>query len=250
MLNNAVTNLRTGGFLSGDIQLYMGLMRGYQRRFYILHKNSLTIFPDRLALTEPEASMSINRKTRMEAINDKKGRFTVINPTSVPKEKFVCQVDLKGKAYSTFKHGIERLIADAMLEEGMPFGSGGAGAGAGAGGFIVEHDVNGSVSGTGTSTSANGGGGGDNQSSSFKAISFEDDDAPAPVLAAGGGPSNGMNYWDGHSTTASEAEHSVEDVMMNPDPPQINTAPGVIINTCTGNALIAAWSAGMSRLLA
>ena len=85
-LNNAATNLRAGSYAFGDIQLYMGLMRGTNEDSTFCTKNILTIYPDKLALTTPETIMSISKNTRMEAVNDKKGRFTIINPTSVPKE--------------------------------------------------------------------------------------------------------------------------------------------------------------------
>ncbi len=197
LLSNAATNLRAGGFSCGDIRLYMGLMRGYQLRFYILHKNSLTIYLNKLALTTPVSKMSINRKTRIEAVNDKKGRLTIINPTSVPKEKLICQIDLKRSAYRIFKGQIEALISASRIEDAGALGDS-------------------SIAAVGEASASN----------SFKAISFDDDDdaSDAPVLAAGGGPSHNRNeYWDGQvSTTASEAD--VEDVAMTPDPPRVPPA--------------------------
>ena len=43
------------------------------------------------------------------------------------------------------------------------------------------------------------------------------------MFAAGGGPSNSNNHWNGHTGNTSDAD--VEEVVMNLDPPPVSTSP-------------------------
>ena len=66
---------------------------GYEHKFFILHWQNLTIFDSEHDLTNEEAVVVITRTSRIEAVDDRKGRFTIINPTSAVKEKVLLQFD-------------------------------------------------------------------------------------------------------------------------------------------------------------
>jgi len=101
---NAANNLQGKGFMADTFGCYGSLLTGYKKKYFILAGNSLHRFASDKTLSYEEEHMSINKKTRMERVEESKGRFVLINATgSDGPAKYQLQLDTTGVPKSQFQ---------------------------------------------------------------------------------------------------------------------------------------------------
>ena len=100
---NAAINLRGKGFMADTFGCYLGLLSGYKKKYFVFVGNSLHRFANEKSLTHEEEYLSVNKKTRLERVEESKGRLVLINATGDQGVvKYQLQFDITGGASSQF----------------------------------------------------------------------------------------------------------------------------------------------------
>ena len=100
---NAANNLQGKGFMADTFGCYGNMLTGYKKKYFVLVGNSLHRFASANALTIEEECMSINKKTKLERVEESKGRLVLINATGGDgPTKYQLQLDTNGVPKSQF----------------------------------------------------------------------------------------------------------------------------------------------------